>query len=178
MSLSQKNLVNEKPDHAPQTSEQTLVLGSSLLRYLDETRLDNTQVSCLPGGKIADINCELRALRSTGSRFSKVIILAGRNDAAPIDMDLKAITEVFRSAIGAAKIISNSVTVAEIPPRLKPANALGNIHRLNRNIKNICDELEVIFAPNKSHFYMGDETVNEGYLYDDVHSCKRIAQTC
>ena len=61
---------------------KTLVIGSSLVRNLDEKKLEETEVWSLSGAKMQDIAVELEAIVSNGCQYKRVIILAGGNDAS------------------------------------------------------------------------------------------------
>ena len=91
-----------------------LVLGSSLLRNLDESRIADAEVRCLPGGKAADIKRELDALATQKRRYSKVVLLVGGNDVSvpPEEMDLEEVVSTYRAAVTSAKAISDHVVVS------------------------------------------------------------------
>lgn len=163
-----KNLPGNK---TPIPTKRTLVLGSSLVRNLDEVKLQDTEVRCLRGARVTGIAQELQALADKGRRYRRVILLVGGNDAAADtdDLDLEAVVKTFRGALEVAKGLADDVAVAEIPPRLRPAHALCNITALNVSVNSLCDELDVTFLPNSTHFYLQTGEVNDGYLYDDVH---------
>ena len=98
-------------------------------------------------------------------------MLGGGNDAslAPEDCDLEATIDAYKSLVDTAKKISDNVAIAAIPPRLKPHHALENIHALNANLATLAQEQGLEFLQNDQHFFLTDNQVNDGYLYDNIH---------
>ena len=60
-----------------ESASKTLIKGTSLLRNLDEGRLDQSEVRSLSGAKMLDIATELEAMASDGLHYVRVVILAG-----------------------------------------------------------------------------------------------------
>ena len=156
---------------APSINSTTLVIGSSLIRYIDENKLKDTEVRCMSGAKFRDIAAELVALADSDNRYARIVILAGGNDAAaPTEhINLEDTVESARAAISAAKRMSDEVAVSEIPPRFSPPHANDNKSALNANMLTLAEELSVSFLPNRSHYFLQSDEINDGYYYDDVH---------
>ena len=149
----------------------TLVIGSSLIRNIDENKLKDTEVRCMSGAKFRDIAAELVALADSDNRYARIVILAGGNDAAaPTEhINLEDTVESARAAISAAKRMSNKVAVSEIPPRFSPPHANDDISALSANMLTLAEELSVSFLPNRSHYFLQSDEINDGYYYVDVH---------
>ena len=107
------------------TRDKSLVLGGSLVRDFDEERLHETEVKCMRGAKISDLTKEVEALKETSASFSRIVLLAGGNDAAadPDESDLESAIDNYKSLVNAAKEISQTIAITEIPPRFQPPHA-------------------------------------------------------
>ena len=169
-------LEHQLQNNAPATNaacikSTTLVIGSSLIRNIDEHKLKDTEVRCMSGAKFRDIAAELVALADSDTKYARIVILAGGNDAAaPIEhINLEDTINSARAAISAAKRMSDNVAVSEIPPRFSPPHANDNISALNANVSTLADELNVSFLPNRSHFFLQSDEINDGYYYNNVH---------
>ena len=125
----------------------------------------------MSGAKFRDIVAELVALADNDNRYARIVILAGGNDAAaPTEhINLEDTVESARAAISTAKRMSNEVAVSEIPPRFSPPHANDSISALNANMLTLAEELSVSFLPNRSHYFLQSDEINDGYYYDDVH---------
>ena len=150
---------------------KSLILGSSIIRNIDEKKLDNTEIRCLRGAKVKDLNKELQQAKSAGKKYTQIILLGGGNDAAqkPEDIDLESVLECYECAINTAKDMSSNIAIAAIPPRLQPAHALGHITALNANLVALAEEMGVSFLDNSEQFFLHNKEVNDGYLFDQVH---------
>ena len=150
---------------------KTLLIGSSLLRYIDEQRLQATEVRCLYGALVKQIALELEALADGGAKYARIIIVAGGNDAAVLkkDIDLEATVNSLRVAIIAAKRMCDDIAVSEIPPRFSPLHVNGNISTLNKEFYTLSEDLSVSFLPNRSYFYLPSNEINHKYYDDDAH---------
>ena len=153
------------------SASKTLVIGSSLVRNLDEAKIDRSEVRSLSGAKMRDIATELEAMASDGVKYSRVAFLAGGNDASqPIEsMDLEGTMAAFNDAVKAAKELSSGVAVTEIPPRSQPPHAKDNIAALKANIVAAAAELSIACVSNQNYFLLQSNDTNDGYFYDHVH---------
>ena len=165
-----KRRLNEHQQKS-ESHEKTLILGSSLIRNLDEKKLNNTEIRCLRGAKVKDLSKELQYASSAGKKYSRIIFLGGGNDAAqkPEDIDLESVIECYKSMINTAKDMCQDISIAAIPPRLQPAHAMEHITSLNANLVALANEMDISFMDNSEHFLLHNKEVNDGYLYDQVH---------
>ena len=147
-----------------ESASKTLIIGTSLLRNLDEGKLDQSEVRSLSGAKMRDIATELEAMASDGLHYGRVVILAGGNDAAqPVEsLDLESTMTAFNDAVVAAKKLSNDVAVTEIPPRFKPPHAKDNISALNANIVAAASELSIEYVSNQNYFLLQSNDIMMG----------------
>ena len=107
------------------TRDNSLVLGNSLVRDFDEERLHETEVRCMCGAMISDLTKEVEALKEKSASFSRIVLLAGGNDAAadPDESDVESAIDNYKSLVNAAKEISQNIAITEIPPQFQPPHA-------------------------------------------------------
>ena len=72
------------------TEPKTLLLGSSLIRDIDSTKLVNTDVTCIRGGKIKDFVAKVEAC---DNEYDRTVLVLGGNDC---DRDTEPDTVVNR----------------------------------------------------------------------------------
>ena len=168
--LKNKSLTPDEPTPPP-SSNRCLIIGSSIIRNFDESKLPNHEVCCMPGAYMKDIDNKLKSLSQSGSRFESITIVAGGNDASrpSDDVNLETTVLALKSAIAGAKSMSSNVILSAIPPRTTPDHALENIKTLNAQYQGVALDSEVRFVHSDEHFYLRDGSINEGYLYDHVH---------
>ena len=137
-----------------ESNKKNLVLGSSLLRNFDETKLDRTEVRCLRGAHVSDIAKEVDAMASEGLSFSRITLLCGGNDASrpANEVNLESTMDCYRNVISVAKNLAEDVVIAEIPPRQNPPHAQGNIASLNAALTDLSQQAGVNYAPNSELF--------------------------
>ena len=154
-----------------ESNKKNLVLGSSLLRNFDETKLDRTEVRCLRGAHVSDIAKEVDAMASEELSFSRITLLCGGNDASrpANEVNLESTMDCYRNVISVAKNLAEDVVIAEIPPRQNPPHAQGNIASLNAALTDLSQQAGVNYAPNSKLFYLSNGDINDGYLVDGTH---------
>ena len=146
----------------------SLLIDSSLIRDVSSATLVDTEVVCLPGGKLAGIEKKISEL---SSGYDTITVVAGGNDcdtspSTPAPM----VIDAFASVIDAAKAKASTVTVSSVCPRLKTADTTNTIDAVNAGLVTLCAEKDVIFADSTPSFTLGDGSVNDGYLHrDGVH---------
>ena len=154
-----------------ESNKKNLVLGSSLLRNFDETKLDRTEVRCLRGAHVSDIAKEVDAMASEELSFSRITLLCGGNDASrpANEVNLESTMDCYRNVISVAKNLAEDVVIAEIPPRQNPPHAQGNIASLNAALTDLSQQAGVNYAPNSKLFYLSNGDINDEYLVDGTH---------
>ena len=164
-----KRRLNERQQKS-ESHEKMLVLGSSLIRNIDEKKLNNTEIRCLRAEKVKDLSKELQYASSAGKKYSRIISLGGGNDAAqkPEDIGLESVIECYKSIINPAKDMCQGISIAAIPPRLQPAHAMEHITSLNAYLVALVNEMDISFMDNSEYFLLHNKEVNYGYLYDQV----------
>ena len=146
----------------------SLLIGSSLIRDVNSARLVDTEVVCLPGGKLAGIEKKIIEL---SSGYDTITVVAGGNDCDTSPYTpARTVIDAFASVIDAAKAKASTVTVSSVCLRLKAADTTNTIDAVNAGLVTLCADKDVIFADSKPSFTLGDGSVNDGYLHrDDVH---------
>ena len=164
-----KRRLNERQQKS-ESHEKMLILGSSLIRNLDEKKLNNTEIRCLRAEKVKHLSKELQYASSAGKKYSRIISLGGGNDAAqkPEDIGLESVIECYKSIINPAKDMCQDISIAAIPPRLQPAHAMEHITSLNAYLVALVNEMDISFMDNSEYFLLHNKEVNYGYLYDQV----------
>ena len=147
----------------------TLVLGSSIVRDIDENKLVGTKCVSISGGKISDAQNYLDSLPRQ-EMFERIVLVIGGNDCdVDQELDIKALTDQYRDVINAAKAHSNKVTVSSICPRDKSPEASVNIASMNRDLITLCSETNIDFVDSTAGFWVSDGSLNDGYILDGVH---------
>ena len=146
----------------------SLLIGSSLIRDVNSATLVDTEVVCLPGGKLAGIEKKISEL---SSGYDTITVVAGGNDCdTSPSTPAPTVIDAFASVIDAAKAKASTVTVSSACPRLKTAGTTNTIDAVNAGLVTLCAEKDVIFADSTPSFTLDDGSVNDGYLHrDGVH---------
>ena len=63
--------------------KRTLVIGSSIIRDMSKTQLENTDQTCISGGRIKDIAAEVN--KTPSDKYERIVLVAGGNDYEPLD---------------------------------------------------------------------------------------------
>jgi hypothetical protein len=148
-------------------THNTLVVGSSLVKHLDEKKMINTTVICKSGAKIDDITDELKAVPADHN-YNRVVILGGGNNLS--EQEPKDIIESYRDTIIAAKDVSNDVTISSIPPRLTPSDFKEKVAALNAGLQVLAGEEDCKYVDHQQTFHLQSGEVNDGFLdADQIH---------
>ena len=78
------------------TAKPTLLIGDSIIRNVDENKLDNTIVRCMSGATIGDVHDELSI---DDKLYKNIFVCAGTNDCSKSDMDIEVVTENFSTLL-------------------------------------------------------------------------------
>ena len=160
------------------STDKTLVVGSSIVRDMTESSLDNTDIVCIRGGGIKDV-AKCVSEKSAGI-YNNLVLVVGGNDCDPRDPAAKKtpadIVDQYRSLIKLSKEKSASVTVSSICPRISSAEVMAQIDSVNAGLQVICTEENVRFVDNTPIFYLQDNSINDAYYLDDgIHITYKAA---
>jgi lysophospholipase L1-like esterase len=150
--------------------EKNLIIGDSLLRSVNQTKLKSTEVISISGAKTTDVLDRLSTLQPT---YTSVTICVGTNDCSSTSFDADDASTSYKEVIQTAAHLTNDctkVTVAAIPPRTDSEKAQENVTLLNAAICSVASETSAIFANTTPAFSLADGTPNDGYLtHDGLH---------
>ena len=136
-----------------------LVIGASLLRGVNQTKLARTHVTSLPGAKIKDVASNLAR---TENKYNSIVICAGTNDCNN-DINIDATTEHLEHLLQVATervACGRNVLVSSIPPRT------DDVIRQQR-VEDVSAKVGVTFISNDKSFRLADGQPNDGYLCKD-----------
>ena len=155
------------------TSLQDLLIGSSLIKHIDEKQLSNTKVHCKRGARPKDITriCNLKA--RAGEKYETVSLLVGANRlnrSDPLSNVESTADEVMMAAQAAANIASK-VRVIETPPRLTSDAMLTAVDNLNKEVEKRCTDKGYDFVNTRGDFWLANGKVNKAFIdqKDKVH---------
>ena len=150
----------------------SLLIGSSLIKQVSRDNLKDTDVVCLPGGRIKDVRDHLEALPSG---YESITLLVGGNDCDITPPPSAAtIVATYGGLLGMAIIKARNVTVSSICPRMTTTETQKTIDAVNAGLLSMCDERAVKFVDNTPSFILSDGSVNDGYLQPDgVHITRK-----
>ena len=96
-------------------AKPTLVVGSSLIRDTSESQLDNTELTCISGGRIADAASEISQI--SDSKYEHIVLVIGGNDCDPHDPLTKKppadIVDQYRSLVQKCKQKAETVIMSK-----------------------------------------------------------------
>ena len=147
----------------------TLVVGNSLLRDVHtETTTDGHSIKIVKksGATLKKLLIEEATRR--GDVLRKIVIVGGTRELTD-NVSAERINEQLSALVRKAKAATASVTFSSVLPVLKRAD-MQHLEDINRQMKEICDELQVQFVDNDSNFTFRDGTVDSAaYLKDGLH---------
>ena len=161
--------LQQKSTHCCMANNETpkLLLGDSLIKDVDESKLHGTEVVSLQGAKVSDI---LQGLNQKEGPYQQIYICAGTNDCATCEFDGEKVTKTYKDLIEVAtkKVPSvNNVTISSIPPRCDDSEAQGRIEVINANLSSLATDTGAVFVNHDCTFKLQDGTPNDGYLVND-----------
>ena len=152
--------------------KSSLIIGGSSVRSIDQTKLKDTKVRSIPGGKISNVREHLEA---TDEIYSHIFLHVGTNDIGNssngADIDIDALAHEYTALLETTKKHTDHITVSSILPRTD-RDLTTAIDALNVRVQELCLTNEVKFIDNNNTFRLRDNQVNEGYLHDGLHLTK------
>ena len=171
--LSQKLASKNWQDfqHPKPHSRKTCVLGSSILRGIDPDKLENTDIICMPGGKIPTIH---KKLNDIPGEYKRIVLMVGGNDcdshdAASSERPVSKLLGDYRRLVTDAKKRSADICISTVCPRTKSQHVTERIDALNAELRVLCDEEKCTFVNNDESFKLSNGWANDGYILDGVH---------
>ena len=154
-----------------------LVIVDSVLRDIDEVKLEQTSVQKIPGARIADVVKKLETYH--GESFKSVTLHIATNDLYDLRDEPDKVQDVvdnYKNLIQQTKPIADQVCVSSVCPRLDCVKDL--VQPFNTALKVLCDEMEVNFVDHTSSFTLGDGCINDGYLWKNGPHLTRPGVNC
>ncbi|CAH1801393.1 unnamed protein product, partial [Owenia fusiformis] len=142
---------------------KSLLIGSSILRDVDETKLENTDVTCIRGGTISDVH---KRLTEKADRYDKIYLQIGSNDCKR-NSDVELICENYKMLLKGAKQCCESLVVSSITPRLDDNEAQARVEQVNGFLICHCIDEDVKYIDNDTTFKLQDGSINDGFLAPD-----------
>lgn len=153
-----------------QKENQTVVIGSSIAKHFDESKLVNTKIISKSGAKLDTIKKTMKSLPEK-QVYDKLILIAGGNNVSETDSTLlsNVVTE-YKGVIQEAKKHSRKVIVSGVPPRLNSVDFVSKIDTFNAQMQVAAEESNVEFVSQHDIFHLASQQVNDGYLdSDQIH---------
>ncbi|CAH1796206.1 unnamed protein product [Owenia fusiformis] len=147
----------------PNNTLPSLLIGSSIVRDVDSTKLVNTEVKCLRGGTISDVH---KTLSSGDTNYNTIYLQVGSNDCARGN-DVNLICEDYKLLLAGAKQRSKDIIVSSVTPRMDDSDAQSKIEQLNGFLLCHCSDEKVTFIDNDKIFKLQDGSINDGFLAAD-----------
>ena len=149
--------------------ERTLLVGSSLVRDMEQSHLVNTDVVCIPGGKISDV---LKTVsQAETDKYARIALVVGGNDCDPRNPSTREtpseIVDKYKSLIQVSKEKARNVLVSSICPRISSTSTMTHIDSVNAGLQVLCAEENVTFIDNTLSFHLKDDSVNDAFFLDD-----------
>jgi len=173
--MENRNAASEQDQ--TEARDQTLLVGDSLLRNVDQQRLVKTVVVSKSGGRMKDAT---NAIRSSSGSFSRIVCCTGTNDCSSESFTTDSFTAELKELIEVARLKEpETITISSIPPRSDSTNFQDNVSLANACIASVAEEMSVAFINNDPTFTLSDGSINDGYLHaDGLHlgrqGCKKL----
>ena len=159
-------------------NKQSMLIGDSLIRDIDENKLVKTVVKSVPGAKVAEIQSEFQEAACGVDQLSKIFICAGTNDCTSMECDIAAVTTTYEAMIG--EMLKNvdkpsDVIVSSVPPRNDKDECQKRVDALNTALCDMSRRVGAHFINNDLSFRLANGDVNDGYLLpsDGLHLTKQ-----
>ena len=146
---------------------KTLLVGDSVLKKIDEEKLNATKVDAVSGTTVKDVQHRLQAQTA---KYENMIVCAGTNDCSDADIDEQRFEATYRDVVKSAKELvldGRGVRISSIPPRNDSPMKNKRVTRANNAIKALSERMGVSYIDNGPSFKLEDGSVNDGYLAKD-----------
>ena len=172
--LNSQLSVNAWKNFRSQSKEKpTLVVGSSIIRDIAESNIENTDLICISGGRVRDA---IDAVSKTPSdKYDRAVLCIGGNDCDPRDLSTKeepsVIVDRYEELIKLCKQKANSVTVSSVCPRISDnRDVMARIDSVNAGLQVLNGQENATFVDNTTSFHLKNNSINDAYyLVDGTH---------
>ncbi|XP_029985488.1 uncharacterized protein LOC115415946 [Sphaeramia orbicularis] len=155
-SAKRKNLVHQQlpvcnrfdPLSDTPAEPDTLVIGSSIVR---DVKLPAVSVRCYPGARVGDIEGNLRLLQQSRTRFRRIVIHAGGNDARRRQSEVLKLN--VASVCKLARSMADTVVFSGPLPNLVNDEMYSRFSSFNCWLSRWCPENDIVFIDNWRAFW-------------------------
>ena len=151
-------------------NQKSLLIGDSIIRDVDESKLKQTQVTSLPKAKVTDV---LKCLQDDEKSYKMITCCVGTNNCSEDNFSDADVCETYKTIIATAKEKvgdPKNIQIVSIPPRTDSTVFQENVNVLNACLSTIANDEGVTFINNDMTFKLSDGAANDGYLQNDgVH---------
>ena len=155
--------------------KKALLAGDSLLRDVDEQKLNNTTVTSMSGARIKDLADHMDAVDAE-SRYNSVYLCVGTNDCGDKEADIDAAATSYKTMV--TKLTDrvakpSDIIISSVPPRTDNKDHQERVEALNTALTNVAEDTGATFINNNTTFTLPTGEANDGYLdADGVHLSK------
>ena len=155
------------------SDKEHLLIGSSLVKLVDESQLKRTKVLCKRGAHPSRMTRIFKAKAKAGERYQSVTLLVGGNRLNRADpaSNVASTADEIMTAAECARAISDEVRIVELPPRLTSDSMTSAIVDLNSEVEQKCTDKGFEFVPTRGSFWLGNGCPNRGLIdrKDKIH---------
>lgn len=155
-------------------SKPSLILGSSVLRDIDNNRIQNAFVHSISGGKIKDAISYVDDVPA--GKYSSITLVIGGNDCDDPSSSPADVVKTYTDLIGKAQQKSTNVIIGSILPRHCPddPNVSQRIDTVNAEIQVVCNDTNCKYVENNTSFKLLDGSLNDGYYLHERNTTKLV----
>jgi hypothetical protein len=152
------------PKLPPPLPAKTLLIGDSIIKDVDEARLDATDILLLENGDLTEASEKLQQWQSPCARIA---ICIGGDACADIDNSETRMRENYDALVRTAKekAEEKSISLLSIPPQTRSVATQERIDGLNAHIAETSEHSDLDYVNNDVHFKLSNGLVNDGYLH-------------
>ena len=150
--------------HPAKEQNETLFIGTSQIKFIDENRLNSTSVKCMRGAYIIDVDHELS--KTDLSQFKNLVIMVGTNNISQGDDQDRMLYEYDHMI----EHISNkaphvSIYVCALTPRIDAKRKHAALKNLNNRLRLMClKSYQAVFIDNSEFFIKDNVFIDESKL--------------
>ena len=151
------------PPPPPPPPPKQYVVGTSLLRNIDEEALTNTEVHALSGATTKDVITDIAKL----TNCCHLYIVTGTNDIDNLSED--DVISDLHSLIDTAKTITSNITIATLMHRVDTDSHVKT-DNINQELRVLCTESDITVAECDNFALLRDGSVNPAiFIHDGYH---------
>ena len=171
LKMSQERLTYAKTAHVTPNTQNTLVVGTSVVKHMESVK-DNVTVSSHPGAHISTLTQELQ--KHDDNSFTHVILQAGTNDCTT-DKTPQAIVNDYKSLlVEATRVSVDKVTVSTVLPRMDNMAAHQKARTVNEVFRIGAKQGRFSLVDNDKNFRLRNDCVDDSlYWRDNLHLNRR-----